>query len=494
MTNLDVMKRPWAPWWQSAVVVATLGCFLIAVGGLAHRSPSYFGVYLAAGVFMLVAAIIGLMDRRVALVFLMISAFVRLGLPEILHVDPFLLAFGGMVVAVLIWMRRRPHVAVPVGSLEVLVGLYVAWNVGSMLAPHVYGPVYPQDGTSLSVPRFLLIGTVMPLMLMLLARQAYRDERALRAALFVLLVTGAYSTYVSIMGFQAPGLVWPRNAVAGSQWPGRAVGILNNPSVNGLVLILGYLAGLLLAFRSREHRVVKVVAALVSVGCIYGVYLTHTRSAWLSMAIVVLAGAALARGWRTGFVVTALGSVGVVIANWATFSTSDRAAGGVGSTSELEDRLNLIATAWWGLREKPLLGWGLGRFPAVNTYHHQQWSPSIPWERGYGIASHVDFLGVAVELGLIGLLLWGLVMTVAVRRLATASRVLPDDGAYGNSFAVLAILALIAQQVTGLAVDLRFFDFTNLAVYLLVGMALGRGEPPVPSAARRTSLVDARAG
>jgi hypothetical protein len=44
------------------------------------------------------------------------------------------------------------------------------------------------------------------------------------------------------------------------------------------------------------------------------------------------------------------------------------------------DRLNDAQTALW-VALKPLTGWGIGRFAAVNTYHHQQWSPAIPWMR-----------------------------------------------------------------------------------------------------------------
>ena len=71
------------------------------------------------------------------------------------------------------------------------------------------------------------------------------------------------------------------------------------------------------------------------------------------------------------------------------------------------------------------MGWGIGRFAAVNTYHHQQYSPEVPWQRGFGISSHLDALGILVELGIIGLALWIVVLVLIYSRLVRATRQLP---------------------------------------------------------------------
>jgi O-antigen ligase len=161
-----------------------------------------------------------------------------------------------------------------------------------------------------------------------------------------------------------------------------------------------------------------------------------------------------------------------VAVNWSAFTSEDRDAGGVASPNEVHDRLNTIATSISAFEEKPLLGWGIGRFAAVNTYHHEQWSPAIPWERGYGIASHVDVLGIAVELGVVGVLLWITLLALLGARLAGAVRQssdAPDDRAY----ALTALFAFGALVVTGLTVDLRFFDYPNIVVMLWAGSAIG---------------------
>jgi O-antigen ligase len=456
--------------------VLLLGMALVMMA-LAATQPKSYGLTVTVEAFGLLAVVLGLASPRVAVVYLLVTTFFRLALPVgVLPVDPFILAFGGLIVSIGIWARRHRDELRRPGLLELAIALYVVWNIGSMLSPHPFPPIYPQDGTPLQVGRFLLIGIVMPLVSLLLGRIAFGRDGAIRVLLFSVMGFAAYSAFVSIGQFYLPSLVFPRYIVSSPAWNGRAVGVFNQPLVNGLVMVVGYLTAVLVSSHRAERRLVRVGAGVIAAGCCAGVYLTHTRSAWLSLALVIALGFVMARGWRTGFVVTGgLIALGVAL-NWSEFTSSDRSAGGVGSTSELEDRLNIAATCLWAVARKPLLGWGLGRFPAVNTYHHQQWSADVPWKRGYGFASHFDILGVAAELGLIGVALWAGVMGVALFRLTRALRSLPAEGHYDGKFATLAMLSLVSLLATGLTVDLRFFDFPNILIMLLVGAAIGRSE------------------
>ena len=193
-----------------------------------------------------------------------------------------------------------------------------------------------------------------------------------------------------------------------------------------------------------------------------------------------MSGCVTAKGFRTGFLVTAAVMTAAIAVNWATFTSSDRAAGGVGSADEVQDRLNTLATSIWAIERKPLLGWGIGRFTSVNTDHHQQWSPSTPWERGFGIPSHFDIMGIAVELGVVGLILWVGILYLVIRRVAQAVRRLPEKGVYNRPLAWTALMCLIALITTGLTVDLRFFDFCNIIVWLLAGAVVERLERAEP--------------
>jgi O-antigen ligase len=214
----------------------------------------------------------------------------------------------------------------------------------------------------------------------------------------------------------------------------------------------------------------------------YAIFLTHTRAVYLGFGLVLILGMVLARGFRTGFVAVAVTAAGIVALNWGTFVSTDRAAGGIGSPNELHDRLNSMATGIWAFEQKPWFGWGIGRFVAVNSYHHQQWSQDIPWIRGLGISSHLNELGILAELGLVGLALWLCVLVTIVVLLVRTYRRLPAEsagGLRGRRLLFVALAALMAQFVAGLFADLRLFDFPTALVLLLVGVAL---RPPKDTA------------
>ena len=455
-----------------AVGLVLIGLFFLAV---AVVRPGSYGLLLTAAVLALGLAMAGLGNPALATVYLLGATFFRLAIPSgTFPVDPFLPAFAGVVISVWIWSRPRSSQLPAVGLTELAVGLYIAWNVFSFLTPHPYAAIYPADGSAIPLARFILIGTAIPLTMFLVGRVVFVTPTAIRWLCLSLLAAGAYSVLVSILAFHGPrSFVWPSYVLSNTEWPGRAVGVFNQPVVNGLVLILCFLISVLLASQSSEPSLVRVVAVLMVLGSVYGIYLTHTRAVWASFALVLMLGAVLAKGFRRGFVLTLLVIAGTVAANWATFTSADRTSGGVASTNEIYDRLNTIATALWALDKRPLAGWGIGRFPAVNTYHHQQWSPEIPWNHGYGIVSHLDVLGIGVELGLIGLGLWLLLLGLFASGLWRALRVLPVEGLANRPFAVTATLAFVAMICTGLTVDMRFFDFPNIAVLLLVGAATG---------------------
>ena len=350
--------------------------------------------------------------------------------------------------------------------------LYLAWNMGSAIAPHALPAMVPLTAEDFPVWRFILSGTMIPFAMYYVGRFLLTTDRAVRRVLWLVLGMAGYSAWVSIMQFDGPAeLVWPRYIVDEPTWQDRAVGVFNQPAVNGLLLIIGFMIALYLASRSAGSRwQAQVPYYLVAVGSAYAIYLTHTRAIWLSFLVILIAGAVLARGWRTGFIVSLVAATLLIIANWSTFTSDDRKAGGVASTGVIDDRLNINATALWAIREKPIAGWGIGRFSNMNTYYHQQWSPDVDWERGYGLSAHFNELGIAAELGVVGVAFWLAVLVLVGWRLVQAVRHSPQDTA-ASGVALIALFAFAIWVTTGTTVDLRFFEFPTALVMLLAGIA-----------------------
>ena len=423
-----------------------------------------------------IAVAVGLRHPAAAVGYLLLFTFLRLAIPPgTFLVDPFLPAFVGVLVAAYAWPAAKPAPRPGVDGVSLAMGLYVLWVLISALTPHKYPAGSPLSGESFSVPRFVLIGIVIPLVMYLVGRNVFVTEARVRGLLWMAVAFGGYSALVSILQFTGPkALVWPRYIVDDPNWSDRAVGVFNQPVVNGLALVVGFLCAVLLAseggYRLRMRGVLLITAAITA----WGVYLTHTRAAYVSLIAVALLGlASRGRQRRYFFVTLAVIAVGAT-ATWGTLTSADRSAGGVASPDEVEDRLNGIATSLWAAQERPVAGWGIGRFAAVNTYHHQAWSTDVPWERGYGITSHLDALGTLVELGIIGLVLWSVVITLVAMSIWRSLRCLPLRGVAGRPFAEVAALSLVALIVTSLTVDLRFFDYPNIIVMVLAGSAVGR--------------------
>ena len=117
-------------------------------------------------------------------------------------------------------------------------------------------------------------------------------------------------------------------------WPGRAAGLFQQPVINGWLLALGLAIAMLLLSRRSEPTWRRWLAFVVAIACGYGIYLTHTRDAWLSGVVVLIIGALMARGYRKGFIVAICLVASVVAVNWSVFTSSDRKAGGVGQIGE----------------------------------------------------------------------------------------------------------------------------------------------------------------
>jgi O-antigen ligase len=473
----------------SALVAGAMIIVLTCLALVKSRVPGGLGALLLLVVVGMIIVAACLRYPPLAVVILLGAMFLRLALPHLIVADPFLIAFALVVASAAVWMWQHRQALPRITFVEVAMVLYTLWCYGSMVLPHQYPPLeFPPNGQLTAVPRFIEISAIIPFTMYLVGRRLFADESAMRFVLRSILGFAAYSVLVSICQFFAPSLVWPRYIVDAPGWPSRANGVFNQPVANGMVLIVGMVVAIMLASDHAEPAWRRALLWLYTLPSTLAIYLTHTRAIYLAFVLALILGVILASGARAVFA-GLLGTIALLIAfNWSTFTSPDRAAGGVGSTNEVWDRLNTIATSIWAFKREPWFGWGISRFVAVNTFDHQQWSNDIPWVRGLGIASHETELGILVELGIFGLLLWLCVLVPLIPLLLQAYWILPSSGLTGRRLAFIAISALATQLVAGAFADLRLLDFPMCMVFLICGMAVGARDRELAASRPRPPL------
>ena len=468
----------------AAVLLATIVTVAAMVAIHGRAAPGIAVIAVGAGAALVS---VGLRSPRSALVMLLLSLFFRQSLKATaLPIELYHFAFGGAIMATALYVMRGRAAPPRLGATEVAMALFVLWNFGSAIATHPYPAINAGTNASLTPGQFIYVSAVIPFVMYYVCRVVVDRDAVVRTLLWALIGFTFYSALVSILPFYAPNLVWPRYIVEVDPtglWSGRAVGIFKQPVANGLVLVVGFVATMHVAAERGCSALRRGVLGLLLCGTTYAVYLTHTRAVWLAFGIALAMGAVLMRRARTAFVATLVIIAGVIATNWSTFVSSDRAAGGVGSVGEVDDRLNMIATAWWAIQRHPLFGWGIMRFIPINTYDHQQWSGDIPWANGLRDSSHDNELGIAAELGLVGLTLWIAVLLLVLWQLWRAYRSLPREGLVGRELAAIGLIGLVDWIVLGQTIDLRFLDFAGVLVLLLAGMVVGSGERHHPAAA-----------
>jgi len=456
------------------IAIVLLAAAVVVVPGTV--GPGLGIAAVGVGVALVLA---GLNSPTVAIILVVVTLFLRQGLKiDQLPAEPYLFAFAGVLGAGGVALSRRRSRAPQLGAVEALMAVFVLWAIGSAVVPHEYpAPDYNPPHY------FILLGVVVPFVLYIVGRTVIDTERAVKALFGAILAVWAYSVLHSILQFHATALVWP-NTVAeynkDASWSNRALGVFGNPVENGFILVIGFLLALYVARTPSTRPLPRVLLYGLSVLSLYSIYLTRTRVVYL-VFVLALVLAALAAPRIRAFCLTVLGfGAAGVVAFLPVLLTDDRNSGGLLSSYEIQDRLNMIATALWAIDEKPIAGWGIGRFAAVNTYNHQQWSQDVPWFRGYGIEAHLLELGIATELGLVGLALWIAVLVLVARRLFIAARVAPRgrELAVGREFVVLVGLLGALWVLVGLTVDLRFLAFANAMTWLLVGVVVGIGDRP----------------
>ncbi len=311
--------------------------------------------------------------------------------------------------------------------------------------------------------------------------------------------------YLVLVGFfehyRISALVWPSYILdpsVGIQF-GRARGPFASSSAYGGALIVIFLVAMLLITRAEgtRRRWLSLFLALN----LAVIYFTYQRSVWLTLALsLAILYFASTRMKKPAKWIAVLVACVFVLGVGSKFSLSQ---GTLFSRRQqtIDYRLTNYITTIEMFKQNPILGIGYGRF-------HSDWSKYFRTPQNSEIealtdGNHNTFLGVAAELGAVGLVLYLLIL---YRMLKSGWKVYRETRRLGwmweQDLAVLSLAITLGFILQAQFSDYRYTQFLNTVMFAFLGIicaierSLPQGEAEQPghlrSAPSRAGLVRAR--
>ncbi|MFN2588990.1 MAG: O-antigen ligase family protein [Actinomycetota bacterium] len=442
-----------------SVVVAAVG-----LGVLAVKTP----LLAIAGFGVCVMVVAGAVDPTLpSLAWLTVAPFVQ-------ALDP-----GSPLLALTIAFHRALLPIVAVGTLlgdavrrrlrlspaEKLLLVFLAYGLVSLVMTW-RGSFSSAIGAEAA--RTFLLSYVVPFGALVIA---IRLPAASHRKVFAMLALAAAAISVGgILQNVAGVAVFPGAAVWQEVWKPRAVGALANPAVSAYVAQTGIFVAIYLAFRHPVFRVVAIPAVVA--GTVFTI-LTYTRSAWLALALGVVAIAWLyskARPWVVAFVVVAVAAFSLNVGGFVDESFLEERAG---NQENVQGRVAFGSTGFRMFKDQPLVGQGFG---AYDTKAREFAAGFGAVGAGVAVAdtSHNSFLTILAELGLIGFALYAGAIFFGVRKAVAALR-RPRPGVDRLKIVVL-LAGVLSYLVSANLIDMRFFSFAVSLFWFTVGLVITTGE------------------
>jgi exopolysaccharide production protein ExoQ len=245
-------------------------------------------------------------------------------------------------------------------------------------------------------------------------------------------------TLVNLLSFLVPDLSWFYAA------PDRFKGLFDEPNSMGAFCMISY--PICLWKYSRTPGRLRWVAAGTIVALAAMHVLTGSRSSMIASAVGMLVWFMVAHGRLTSVVsLAALAGVALAVVQLNPSGFARESAGGA---TDLTGRPELWSAAYVLVMEKPVLGYGYDVEGSVFS-DPRFYDPTIGlWGGTARVPMHNGYLSVAVGLGIVGLVLWTVVLLVPFGR----SLLLPESPYKAfvvSTMAMCLITNFVESVITG---------------------------------------------
>jgi putative inorganic carbon (hco3(-)) transporter len=277
--------------------------------------------------------------------------------------------------------------------------------------------------------------------LYLVVIQAFRSKRSLKRLVYAILFSSIIP--LTVGAYQALNGAGSLAVTAGGQFE-RIFGTFGHPNSFGFYLVLVLTIAIPL-FIENTAAAKKIPLALLIAACSIMLILTFARGAWIGMVVALIV-MALIRYRKMFYWLPVVIIAAVILFPQIVSRFQDVVKGGE-ATGSFGWRLNFWDLGFFDLiRQRPLLGHGIGSFPFFQ-----------------GNDAHNDYLRLAVEVGIPGLLLYLTTLYVVGKTTWQAIKKLidPFDIAIAVSFlsllAAYLVMSIADNLVKGMAMQWYFW-------------------------------------
>ncbi|MDX6674731.1 MAG: putative inorganic carbon ((-)) transporter [Solirubrobacteraceae bacterium] len=454
MARLDVTAE-WPA--RLTVVLAGLGLLIGLIGGVQASGDAVYDAAIAVILIPVFVTMVVAVEPSISVTAgLGLSIFSgrwdQLGIP--IAADRALLLAGVLGIALrgVNDPRYRPRFR-PVHGVLLAAALYV---VGSAM---FVGTLDQHDALYALLDRFGLISFA----LFFIAPVAFATDRQRSHLLVGLVLVAAYLGITALFEeINLNQLVVPSYITdpgVGTHF-GRARGPFVEAAANGLALFACAVAATMAAARWR--RGARDIAIVVGILCLAGIVFTVTRQAWLGAAVGSLLGLGATPRLRAYALPLIAGGVLLVFASFAAIpGLQDQAGNRANDQKPVWDRLNSNRAGVAMVAARPVLGFGWGRFLQESGPYYKQ---AETYPLTIVPALHSVFLSNAVELGLVGALLWAAALMMAVGG-AVFRRAPPELEPWRLGLLAYASCWLVVSNFTPLG-----YTFSNYLLWTWAGL------------------------
>ncbi len=330
---------------------------------------------------------------------------------------------------------------------------FSGFAVAMLLGGFAPGEANTFENALLSVALLLIFPVIVNLM---------KYKRWIRTCVLAFMIPAGVVAFIGIVQYSigmAPS-GWT-DTILFSGITSRAVSLFNNPNILGLYLAMVF-PMVLLSFYHKETNV-KLLGGIATAFVLVCIAFTYSRSAWVALALGGIAFALMASPRGILWVIPSAGAAAV-----AYLAFPDTIGARIGNFASLADSANSYRMAVWNsswnmLPDLIFGGVGLGEEAFKTAYINYA-------EAGTQTAmhSHNLYIQIALQLGLVGLLLFFVVLFVIARKCFSSS-----IASSSGKDILLTSRAALAGAVALLSAGLFDYTWYNFRIFFMFWALLG---------------------